>query len=83
MPMPSPSQIPAALEELAALLGPRLSRSDSGRALHGRSESYFPETPPEAVAYPADTAEVARIVTICARHGCPVTGWKWMITAWP
>lgn len=75
MPMPSPSPTQAALEELAALLGPRLSRSASDRALHGRSESYFPETPPEAVAYPADTAEVARIVTICARHGCPVTGW--------
>lgn len=65
----------AALDEIAALLGDRLSRSTSDRALHGRSESYFPETPPEAVAYPRDTAEVSRIMAICARHGCPVTAW--------
>ena len=65
----------AALDDLAALLGDRLGRSESDRALHGRSESWFPETPPDAVAYPRDTGEVARIMAICAAHGCPVTAW--------
>lgn len=64
-----------ALDDIAAFLGPRLSRSPSDRALHGRSESYFPETLPEAVAYPETTAEVSRILALCHRHGCPVTAW--------
>ena len=65
----------AALGELAALLGDRLNRSQSDRDLHGRSESAFPEMPPDAVAYPETTAEVAALVRICARHGLPVIGW--------
>ena len=64
-----------AVSELAQLLGDRLSRSKSDRDLHGASESHFPPIPPDAIAYPADTAEVAQIMRICARHGCPVIGW--------
>jgi len=67
--------IDAAVTELAALLGSRLSRSDSDRALHGASETHFAPAPPDAVAYPTSTAEVAQIVTICARNGCPVVAW--------
>jgi D-lactate dehydrogenase (cytochrome) len=67
--------IPEAVTELASFLGDRLSRSKSDLANHGRSESHFPETPPDAVAYPASSAEVAEIVRICARHACPVVGW--------
>lgn len=67
--------IAAAIEEIATFLGNRLSRSASDRDLHGRSESHFSGMPPDAVAYPETTGEVSRIVTICARHGCPVTGW--------
>ncbi|MDF0600103.1 FAD-linked oxidase C-terminal domain-containing protein [Psychromarinibacter sp. C21-152] len=65
----------AALNELSSLLGNRLSRSKSDLDLHGRSESHFPLTPPDAVAYPDSTAEVAEIVKICGRHGCPVVPW--------
>lgn len=65
----------AAIAELAGWLGPRLSRSDSDRATHGASETHFAPAPPDAVAYPETTAEVARIVEGCARHGCPVIGW--------
>jgi D-lactate dehydrogenase (cytochrome) len=65
----------AALAELATLLGDRLARSKAERAAHGASEAWFPETPPDAVAYPETTDEVARIVATCARHGCPVTAW--------
>ena len=64
-----------AVSELAQLLGDRLSRSKSDRDLHGASESHFPPIPPDAIAYPADTAEVTQIMRICARHGCPVIGW--------
>ncbi len=65
----------AAVDELATLLGNRLSRSKSDLDLHGRSESHFPLTPPDAVAYPETTEEVSEIVKICARHGCPVVPW--------
>lgn len=67
--------IDAALTELSTFLGNRLSRSKSDLDLHGANETYFPLTPPDAVAYPETTAEVAGIATICARHGCPVVGW--------
>jgi len=67
--------IDAAVTELSALLGARLSRSKSDLEIHGRSETHFPLTPPDAVAYPETTAEVQQIVQICARHTCPVIGW--------
>ena len=64
-----------AIAELSTLLGQRLSRSKSDLDNHGRSETHFPLTPPDAVAYPETTEDVAGIVRICARHGCPVVGW--------
>ena len=67
--------IPAALADLAALLGDRLSTSPSDRGLHGRSEAHFADAPPDAVAYPESTDEVARLLAICHSHGCPVIGW--------
>lgn len=64
-----------AWSELSELLGDRITRSKPDLAAHGGSESYFPVTPPEAVAYPESTAEVSALVRICAAHGVPVTGW--------
>jgi len=64
-----------AIDALTSLLGQRVSRSKSDLALHGRSETHFAETPPEAVLYPESTREVAEIVKICADHRCPVVGW--------
>ncbi|MEZ5752467.1 MAG: FAD-linked oxidase C-terminal domain-containing protein [Paracoccaceae bacterium] len=69
------SSTEAALSELSTLLGPRLNRSTSDRDLHGRSESHFAPMPPDAVAYPATTAEVAQLAQICHRHGVPMIGW--------
>ncbi|MFZ5965076.1 FAD-binding oxidoreductase [Thalassococcus sp. BH17M4-6] len=63
------------LDALSSFLGQRLSRSKSDLDLHGRSESYFPLMPPDAVAYPETTQEVQRIVEICARDAVPVIGW--------
>lgn len=64
-----------AIAELHEFLGQRLTRSKSDLDLHGQSESHFASAPPDAVAYPESTAEVSRIVAVCARHGCPVVGW--------
>ncbi len=62
----------AVVEELRALLGARLSTSDSVREQHGHDESYHPTYPPDAVAFAESTEEVAAIVEICARHRRPV-----------
>ena len=67
--------IDAAVTELGNLLGARLSRSKSDLDIHGRSESHFPLTPPDAVAYPETVGEVSALVKICATHGCPVVPW--------
>lgn len=59
--------IPAdALAELTATLGEHLSVSKSDLATHGHSESHFASYPPDAVAYPGRTQNVAEIVKICA-----------------
>ncbi len=60
------------VEELRALLGARLSTSDSVREQHGHDESYHPTYPPDAVAFAESTEEVAEIVKVCARHRRPV-----------
>ncbi len=65
----------SAFERLASLLGPRLTRSTAELAAHGGSESYFAPAPPDAVAYPRSTSEVADIVRMCADVGCPVVAW--------
>jgi D-lactate dehydrogenase (cytochrome) len=64
-----------ALTALRAMLGDRLSTGASDRATHGRSEAWHAEMPPDAVAYPETTDEVAAIVRLCAAHGVPVIGW--------
>ena len=67
--------IDAAVTELGNLLGARLSRSKSDLDIHGRSESHFPLTPPDAVTYPETVDDVSALVKICATHGCPVVPW--------
>ncbi|MDF1620135.1 FAD-binding oxidoreductase [Pseudothioclava nitratireducens] len=65
----------AAVEALAALLGDRLSRSEAERRLHGQNETWFPETPPDAVAWPISTEEVSKILAICHAYRMPVVAW--------
>ncbi|MEM7588302.1 MAG: FAD-linked oxidase C-terminal domain-containing protein [Acidobacteriota bacterium] len=73
MPVSSAPPLPQDLvTELDSLLGERLSQSESVLDLHGRDESYFPPTPPQAVAFPRDTLEVQQIVRSCGRHGVPL-----------
>ncbi|WGW05704.1 FAD-binding oxidoreductase [Tropicibacter oceani] len=65
--------IAAAIAELSTLLGARLVTSQADRTLHGQNETYYPLTPPDAVAYPETTAEVSQIMAICHAQDCPVT----------
>ncbi|MBV8168513.1 MAG: FAD-binding protein, partial [Alphaproteobacteria bacterium] len=68
----SDSAVSAAIAELGALLGDRLTTSAAIRDRHGHDESYHQGFPPDAVAFAQSTEEVAAIVTICARHGVPM-----------
>ena len=59
-------------DALRQLLGDRFSTAAALREQHGRGEAYHALHAPEAVAFAESTAEVARIVEICAEHGLPV-----------
>jgi D-lactate dehydrogenase (cytochrome) len=65
----------AAIAELTRLLGTRLSVTRAERDQHGTSESWYPLTPPDAVAFPESTAEVSEIMKICSAHAVPVVAW--------
>ena len=60
------------LDELAEVLGERLSTAAALLEQHGQDESYHDGQPPEAVAFPETTEEVARLVAVCARYRKPV-----------
>jgi D-lactate dehydrogenase (cytochrome) len=60
---------------LVARLGERASRANAVVAAHGASESYHAAHPPDIVAFPQSTEEVAAIVAICAAHGAPIVPW--------
>lgn len=62
-------------QDLTALLGPRFSTAASDRALHAQSETHIAAPPPDAVAYPATTAEVAQIAALCAAQRVPIIAW--------
>jgi D-lactate dehydrogenase (cytochrome) len=57
---------------LAELLGERYTQARSERDLHGRDESAYAAPPPDAVAWPASTEEVSRILALCHEHRTPV-----------
>jgi D-lactate dehydrogenase (cytochrome) len=67
-----PAARDAAIAEIKALLGERLSTAKAVREQHGRDESYHAAMPPDAVAFAESTEEVSAIVKICARHRVPV-----------
>ena len=68
----APAARDAAIVELKALLGDRLSTATAVREQHGRDESYHAPSPPDAVAFAQTTDEVSAIVKICARYKLPV-----------
>jgi D-lactate dehydrogenase (cytochrome) len=65
--------IPEALAgTLRERFGSRFSTAQAVRDHHGRDESPFPPTPPEAVVYAQSTDEVVEIVNLCRRHRYPL-----------
>ncbi len=64
-----------AIAELKALLGDRLVTTQADRDLHGQNETWYPLTPPDAVAYPETTPHVSDILNICHAHDCPVVAY--------
>ncbi|MCF6272684.1 MAG: FAD-binding protein [Rhodobacteraceae bacterium] len=67
--------IETAIDALGDLLGQRLTTSGAILRQHGENEAYYPLTPPDAVVFPENTAEVAEVVKICAAHDCPVVAY--------
>ena len=62
-------------EALSSVLEGRVTRSKSELDAHGQSETWFELTPPDAVAYPKNTAEVSALMKICHAEGIPVVGY--------
>jgi len=62
----------AALAALRARFGDRFSTANAVREHHGRDESPFPVTPPDAVVFAHTTDEVAETVALCRAHKVPV-----------
>jgi D-lactate dehydrogenase (cytochrome) len=62
----APTPLAAALADLSAVLGDRLTTAKAVRERHGKDETYHPGAPPDAVAFAHTTEEVSRIVEICA-----------------
>ncbi len=67
--------IASALEALHSELGDRFSIAKTELTIHGQSETHFPLTLPDGVAYPESPQEVATIIRLCATHACPVIPW--------
>ncbi len=63
---------PAMLEALRLRFGERVSTAAAIRDQHGRDESPFPVTPPEAVVFCESTEDVAAAVSLAAAHQIPV-----------
>jgi D-lactate dehydrogenase (cytochrome) len=62
----------ALLDELKAMLGDRLTTAPAVRDHHSHGESWHASAPPDAVAFPETTNEVAEIVRACAAARTPV-----------
>ena len=60
------------IADLRALLGDRVSTAAAVCEQHGKDTTHHSGHPPDAVAFPEKTDEVAAIVRVCAAHGTPV-----------
>jgi len=61
-----------AVQELQQILGERLSFDEGELEQHGKDQSWHETHAPAAVAYPASTEEVSKIVKVCAKYRIPV-----------
>jgi D-lactate dehydrogenase (cytochrome) len=60
------------LDALAARFGERFSTAMAVREHHGRDESPFPVTPPEAVVFAQSNEDVVDAVRLCRRYKVPL-----------
>ncbi len=67
--------IETAVDRLRKAFPDSFETSAAIRSLHGQNETYFPEMPPDGVAFPESTEDVVQIVKICAEEGCPIVPW--------
>ncbi|HSQ70969.1 MAG TPA: FAD-binding protein, partial [Rubrivivax sp.] len=63
---------PAMLQALQARFGERCSTAAAVCEQHGRDESPFPTTPPDAVVHCESTADVAAVLRLADEHAVPV-----------
>jgi D-lactate dehydrogenase (cytochrome) len=64
--------VPAVAAALSERFGARYVTSMAVREHHGRDESAFDVTPPDAVVYALSTEDVAFVLALANRHGTPV-----------
>ena len=60
------------IAQLTARFGPRFSMVPAVRDQHGRDESPYPVTPPDAVVFAQSTEEVQDLVKACAHYKVPI-----------
>ncbi len=64
--------LPQVLAELQALLGSRVTTSETQREHHSHGESYHAPHLPDVVCFPKETREVCEIMRVSARYCVPV-----------
>jgi|GEM_PF-1290908 len=60
------------IQQLTARFGARFSMVPAVRDQHGRDESPYPVTPPDAVVFAQSTEEVQDLVKACAHYKVPI-----------
>jgi len=68
----NPQSIEAAVAALTAAFGNRVVTSQAVREQHGNTLTWIPNQPPDAVVFAQSTADVQKIVGICASHRVPI-----------
>ena len=66
------SAVEGVIAELKAMFGERCSTGQALREQHGCGEAYTQGSPPDAVVWPENTAEVSATLALCHAHGVPV-----------
>ena len=64
-----------AIKILTELLGEKVTTSKSDIDIHGRSEAYFPHSPPDAVIYPENSDDILKVIDVCSQNNCPIVPW--------
>ena len=64
-----------AIKLLTELLGEKVTTSKSDIDIHGRSEAYFPHSPPDAVIYPENSDDILKVIDVCSQNNCPIVPW--------